>query len=100
MEKKIDFKLTKDDSENASTSRIRPINLERRKSQLSIEYRTLSIKLEESRTKTLEENDKDPRIKKELEIDFHKLSLHELGLRFNTDTSSGLNFEIATQRLQ
>ncbi|CAG8502028.1 14872_t:CDS:1 [Racocetra fulgida] len=99
MEKKLDFKLTKDDSENASTSRIRPINLERRKSQLSIEYRTLSIKLEESRTKTLEENEKDPRIKKELEIDFHKLSLHELGLRFNTDTSSGLNFEIATQRL-
>ncbi|CAG8490503.1 20749_t:CDS:2 [Cetraspora pellucida] len=100
MEKKLEFKLSKNDSENASTSRIRPVTLERRRSQLSIEYRTLSIRLEESRTKTLEENEKDPRIKKELEIDFHKLSLHELSLRFNTDTSSGLDSLTATQRLQ
>ncbi|RIB24813.1 hypothetical protein C2G38_1997693 [Gigaspora rosea] len=100
MEKKLDFKVTKDDNEIASTSRNKPILLEKRKSQLSIEYRTLSIKLEESRTGTLEDKEKDPNIKKELEIDFHKLSLHELGLRFNTDTSSGLTSTIATQRLQ
>ncbi|CAG8769228.1 9509_t:CDS:1, partial [Dentiscutata erythropus] len=100
MERKLDFKITKDDSENTSTPRNRPISLERRKSQLSIEYRTLSIKLEESRTQTLENKEKDPRIKKELEIDFHKLSIHELGLRFNTDTSSGLTSSTAAQRLQ
>ncbi|KAF0483848.1 calcium ATPase [Gigaspora margarita] len=78
MEKKLDFKVTKDDNENASISRNKPILLEKRKSQLSIEYRTLSIKLEESRAGTLEDKEKDPNIKKELEIDFHKLSLHEL----------------------
>lgn len=100
MEKKLDFIITKDDTENATTSRNKPFPLERRKSQLSIEYRTLSIKLEESRTKTLEDKEKDPNIKKELEIDFHKLSLHELGLRFDTNTSSGLTFTTATQRLQ
>ncbi|CAG8634495.1 10506_t:CDS:1, partial [Paraglomus occultum] len=72
--------------------------LKRHSSQLSVEYKTLTIKLEEARTKTIEVDDK--RIKDELDINYHKLTLNELGLRFATSISSGISSASAARRLQ
>ncbi|CAG8503184.1 9336_t:CDS:1 [Paraglomus brasilianum] len=74
------------------------IPLKRHSSQLSVEYKTLTIKLEEARTKTIDVDDK--RIKEELDINYHKLTLNELGLRFATSISSGISSSSAARRLQ
>ncbi|KAK9667576.1 hypothetical protein K7432_017668 [Basidiobolus ranarum] len=65
---------------------------------LTVEYRTLSVRLEEARTRTREvPREKD--LEEELAIDYHKLNLHELTLRFNTSLENGLDVTNAQTRL-
>ncbi|ORY05462.1 calcium ATPase [Basidiobolus meristosporus CBS 931.73] len=62
---------------------------------LTVEYRTLSVRLDEARTLTK----RDKNLEEELAIDFHKLNLHELSLRFNTSLENGLDSTNAATRL-
>ncbi|KAK9720816.1 hypothetical protein K7432_003880 [Basidiobolus ranarum] len=65
---------------------------------LTVEYRTLSVRLDDARTRT-KDIKSDETLEKELAVDFHKLTLHELGLRFNTSMESGLDTANAASRL-
>ncbi|KAK9679329.1 hypothetical protein K7432_016317 [Basidiobolus ranarum] len=63
---------------------------------LTVEYRTLSVRLSEAHTR---ETKKDKNLEEELAIDYHKLNLHELSLRFNTSLENGLDVANAETRL-
>ncbi|KAK9716972.1 hypothetical protein K7432_006518 [Basidiobolus ranarum] len=65
---------------------------------LTVEFRTLSIRLDEARTRT-RDLPKDKDLDQELAIDFHKLKVHELNLRFNTSPENGLDITTAANRL-
>ncbi|ORY05461.1 calcium ATPase [Basidiobolus meristosporus CBS 931.73] len=65
---------------------------------LTVEYRTLSIRIDEARTRT-RDVPKDKDLEKELAIDYHKLNLHEVSLRFNTSLENGLDSAKAQERL-
>ncbi|ORY05439.1 calcium ATPase [Basidiobolus meristosporus CBS 931.73] len=64
---------------------------------LTVEYRTLSIRLDEARTRNDAKDDQS--LQTELAVNFHKSTLHELSLRFNTSIENGLDATNAANRL-